>query len=79
MGARHRPPTAIAGRGALARWGGRPAARKFGWQAWAEPVVGGPCLWCASFSSSAPHDLLPRLPLRIPCSAPACPPESRAS
>ncbi|MFJ1605537.1 DUF317 domain-containing protein [Streptomyces sp. NPDC088253] len=30
----------------------------FGWQAWAEPVLGGPYLWCASFSSSVPHDLV---------------------
>ncbi|MEU7031681.1 DUF317 domain-containing protein [Streptomyces sp. NPDC046275] len=31
---------------------------RFGWQAWAEPVVGDPYLWCASFSSSVPHDLV---------------------
>ncbi|MEV0477406.1 DUF317 domain-containing protein, partial [Streptomyces prunicolor] len=30
----------------------------FGWQAWAEPVVGVPYLWCASFSASVPHDLV---------------------
>lgn len=29
-----------------------------GWQAWAEPVLGAPCLWAASFSGSAPHDLV---------------------
>ncbi|MGW7082249.1 DUF317 domain-containing protein [Streptomyces sp. NPDC054871] len=29
-----------------------------GWQAWAEPVLGDPYLWCASFSASAPHDLV---------------------
>ncbi|MDO0934414.1 DUF317 domain-containing protein [Streptomyces sp. DG2A-72] len=29
-----------------------------GWQAWAEPVLGAPCLWCASFSASVPHDLV---------------------
>ncbi|MFE0255743.1 DUF317 domain-containing protein [Streptomyces sp. NPDC059010] len=29
-----------------------------GWQAWAEPVVGAPYLWCASFSASVPHDLV---------------------
>ncbi|MFF4605751.1 DUF317 domain-containing protein [Streptomyces sp. NPDC001339] len=29
-----------------------------GWQAWAEPVLGGPYLWCASFSASVPHDLV---------------------
>jgi len=30
----------------------------FGWQAWAEPAVGAPYLWCASFSASVPHDLV---------------------
>ncbi|MEF9902059.1 DUF317 domain-containing protein [Streptomyces sp. P9-A2] len=29
-----------------------------GWQAWAEPVPGSPCLWAASFGSSVPHDLV---------------------
>ncbi|WP_412566383.1 DUF317 domain-containing protein [Streptomyces europaeiscabiei] len=29
-----------------------------GWQAWAEPVLGSPYLWCASFSASVPHDLV---------------------
>ncbi|MBO3674001.1 DUF317 domain-containing protein [Streptomyces sp. NEAU-YJ-81] len=29
-----------------------------GWQAWAEPVLGEPYLWCASFSASVPHDLV---------------------
>ncbi|MFE9566954.1 DUF317 domain-containing protein [Streptomyces sp. NPDC006692] len=29
-----------------------------GWQAWAEPVLGAPYLWCANFSASAPHDLV---------------------
>ncbi|MFP8903886.1 SPDY domain-containing protein [Streptomyces atacamensis] len=29
-----------------------------GWQAWAEPVLGAQCLWAASFSASAPHDLV---------------------
>ncbi|WP_369173517.1 DUF317 domain-containing protein [Streptomyces sp. R28] len=29
-----------------------------GWQVWAEPVVGAPYLWCASFSASVPHDLV---------------------
>ncbi|MEV6936692.1 DUF317 domain-containing protein, partial [Streptomyces sp. NPDC051132] len=29
-----------------------------GWQAWAEPVLGGRCMWAASFSSSVPHDLV---------------------
>ncbi|MFJ8944246.1 DUF317 domain-containing protein [Streptomyces sp. NPDC102395] len=29
-----------------------------GWQAWAEPVLGAPYLWCASFSTSVPHELV---------------------
>ncbi|MFE7952421.1 DUF317 domain-containing protein [Streptomyces sp. NPDC057426] len=34
-----------------------PQPGQLGWQAWAEPVVGGPYLWCASFRASVPHDL----------------------
>ncbi|MFJ5266774.1 DUF317 domain-containing protein [Streptomyces sp. NPDC088387] len=29
-----------------------------GWQAWAEPALGAPCLWATSFSASVPHDLV---------------------
>ncbi|MER7932986.1 MULTISPECIES: DUF317 domain-containing protein [unclassified Streptomyces] len=29
-----------------------------GWQAWAEPALGAPCLWAASFAASVPHDLV---------------------
>ncbi|WEH16427.1 DUF317 domain-containing protein [Streptomyces sp. VNUA24] len=29
-----------------------------GWQAWAEPVLGAPYLWCASFSASVPHGVV---------------------
>ncbi|MGA5879513.1 DUF317 domain-containing protein [Streptomyces cellulosae] len=29
-----------------------------GWQAWADLVLGGPYLWCASFSVSVPHGLV---------------------
>lgn len=29
-----------------------------GWQAWAEPSLGAPCLWAASFAASVPHDLI---------------------
>jgi hypothetical protein len=29
-----------------------------GWQAWAEPVLGAPYLWCASFSASVPNGLV---------------------
>ncbi|MFJ2215031.1 DUF317 domain-containing protein [Streptomyces sp. NPDC101062] len=35
-----------------------PRVDLLGWQAWADPVVGEPYLWCASFSSSVPHDLV---------------------
>ncbi|WSQ12942.1 DUF317 domain-containing protein [Streptomyces sp. NBC_01231] len=29
-----------------------------GWQAWAEPVLGAPCMWAASFGASVPHDVV---------------------
>ncbi|MFE7121819.1 DUF317 domain-containing protein [Streptomyces sp. NPDC057654] len=29
-----------------------------GWQAWAEPVLGGPYLWTVSFGTNVPHDLV---------------------
>jgi hypothetical protein len=29
-----------------------------GWQAWAEPAMGAPYLWAASFGASVPHDLV---------------------
>ncbi|MCV2463946.1 DUF317 domain-containing protein [Streptomyces sp. ICN988] len=29
-----------------------------GWQAWADPEPGAPCLWAASFAASVPHDLV---------------------
>ncbi|AUH40497.1 DUF317 domain-containing protein [Streptomyces sp. CMB-StM0423] len=29
-----------------------------GWQAWAQPAPGAPCLWAVSFSASVPHDLV---------------------
>lgn len=35
-----------------------PRPELLGWQAWAEPVLGAPYLWCASFSASVPHDLV---------------------
>ncbi|WP_327725185.1 hypothetical protein [Streptomyces europaeiscabiei] len=48
-----------------------------GWQAWAKPVLGAPYLWCAGFSASVPHGLLPRSPPRSPrrfrCPAAPCP------
>ncbi|MFE7425004.1 DUF317 domain-containing protein [Streptomyces sp. NPDC057545] len=35
-----------------------PRPDQVGWQAWAEPVIGAPYLWCASFSASVPHELV---------------------
>ncbi|MBK3573878.1 DUF317 domain-containing protein [Streptomyces sp. MBT65] len=35
-----------------------PRPDSVGWQAWAEPVLGAPYLWCASFSASVPHDMV---------------------
>ncbi|MFE2045964.1 DUF317 domain-containing protein [Streptomyces sp. NPDC059477] len=29
-----------------------------GWQAWAQPLLSEPYLWCAAFSPSVPHDLV---------------------
>lgn len=29
-----------------------------GWQAWAEPALGAPWLWAASFAAGVPHDLV---------------------
>ncbi|MCY0940198.1 DUF317 domain-containing protein [Streptomyces antarcticus] len=37
---------------------GDPRPDLMGWQAWAEPVLGAPYLWCATFSASTPHDLV---------------------
>ncbi|MDI3417288.1 DUF317 domain-containing protein [Streptomyces luteolus] len=36
---------------------GDPRPDQVGWQAWADLGFGDPYLWCASFSSSVPHDL----------------------
>lgn len=35
-----------------------PRSGLVGWQAWAEPVLGAPYQWCASFSASVPHGLV---------------------
>ncbi|MEV2211089.1 DUF317 domain-containing protein [Streptomyces sp. NPDC050997] len=35
-----------------------PRPDQLGWQAWAEPMLGAPYLWCATFSPSVPHDLV---------------------
>ncbi|MET9147166.1 DUF317 domain-containing protein [Streptomyces sp. NPDC004042] len=29
-----------------------------GWQAWAQPALGAPCLWVAAFAAGVPHDLV---------------------
>ncbi|QNA72077.1 DUF317 domain-containing protein [Streptomyces sp. So13.3] len=41
-----------------------------GWQAWAEPTLGAPCLWAASFSASAPHDLVSAFASSLSSTAP---------
>ncbi|WP_318209468.1 MULTISPECIES: DUF317 domain-containing protein [unclassified Streptomyces] len=37
---------------------GDPRPDLYGWQAWAEPVIGEPYQWTATFSASVPHDLV---------------------
>ncbi|MFE9801551.1 DUF317 domain-containing protein [Streptomyces goshikiensis] len=37
---------------------GDPRPDLTGWQAWAEPVLGSPYLWAATFSASVPHELV---------------------
>ncbi|MEU6825578.1 DUF317 domain-containing protein [Streptomyces atriruber] len=37
---------------------GDPRPGQVGWQAWAEPLLGEPYLWCAGFSASVPHELV---------------------
>ncbi|MGW2590346.1 DUF317 domain-containing protein [Streptomyces sp. NPDC001515] len=41
-----------------------------GWQAWAEPAIGTPCLWAASFSSSVPDDLVAAFAASLSSTAP---------
>ncbi|MEN8654377.1 DUF317 domain-containing protein [Streptomyces sp. 21So2-11] len=41
-----------------------------GWQAWAEPTLGAPCLWAASFGASAPHDLIAAFAASLSSTAP---------
>ncbi|ELS51009.1 DUF317 domain-containing protein [Streptomyces viridochromogenes] len=41
-----------------------------GWQAWAEPTLGAPCLWAASFGSSVPHDLVAAFAASLSSTAP---------
>lgn len=41
-----------------------------GWQAWAEPALGAPYLWAASFSAGVPHDLVAAFAASLASSAP---------
>ncbi|MEU5628899.1 DUF317 domain-containing protein [Streptomyces tendae] len=41
-----------------------------GWQAWAEPALGTPCLWATSFGSSVPHDLVAAFAASLSSTAP---------
>ncbi|MFH9677695.1 DUF317 domain-containing protein [Streptomyces sp. NPDC017405] len=41
-----------------------------GWQAWSEPVLGGRCLWAASFSSGVPDDLVAAFARSVSSTAP---------
>ncbi|WP_323137832.1 DUF317 domain-containing protein [Streptomyces sp. NBC_01433] len=47
-----------------------PRPGQMGWQAWAEPRIGDPYLWCASFSASVPHDLVAVFASSLASSAP---------
>ncbi|MFF3979784.1 DUF317 domain-containing protein [Streptomyces sp. NPDC001828] len=41
-----------------------------GWQAWAEPALGAPCLWAASFAACVPHDLVAAFAASLSSTAP---------
>ncbi|MEW2620921.1 DUF317 domain-containing protein [Streptomyces sp. NPDC048106] len=41
-----------------------------GWQAWAQPTLGAPCLWAASFAASVPHDLVAAFAASLSSTAP---------
>ncbi|MCA1224366.1 DUF317 domain-containing protein, partial [Streptomyces sp. 8L] len=41
-----------------------------GWQAWAEPALGAPLLWVASFAASVPHDLVAAFAASLSSTAP---------
>ncbi|MEU2429025.1 DUF317 domain-containing protein [Streptomyces sp. NPDC007861] len=45
-------------------------AGPFGWQAWAEPAMGAPYLWVASFGASVPHDLVAAFAASLSSTAP---------
>lgn len=40
------------------------------WQAWAEPALGAPCLWAASFAASVPNDLVAAFAASLSSTAP---------
>ncbi|WP_138898860.1 DUF317 domain-containing protein, partial [Streptomyces chryseus] len=42
----------------------------FGWQAWAEPAMGAPYVWAASFAASVPHDLVAAFASSLSSTAP---------
>ncbi|MFD4577477.1 DUF317 domain-containing protein [Streptomyces sp. NPDC058417] len=46
------------------------AAGPAGWQAWAQPALGAPFLWAASFGSSVPHDLVAAFATSLSSTAP---------
>ncbi|MEU9564101.1 DUF317 domain-containing protein [Streptomyces sp. NPDC048161] len=41
-----------------------------GWQAWATPAIGAPCLWAVSFGASVPHDLVAAFAASLSSTAP---------
>ncbi|GAA2507372.1 DUF317 domain-containing protein [Streptomyces gobitricini] len=45
-------------------------AGPFGWQAWAEPAMGAPFLWAASFGASVPHGLVAAFASSLSSTAP---------
>ncbi|MGW2046250.1 DUF317 domain-containing protein [Streptomyces sp. NPDC001858] len=49
---------------------GADEAGPVGWQAWAEPALGAPCLWAASFSAGVPHDLVAAFAASLSSTAP---------
>ncbi|MEU5898928.1 DUF317 domain-containing protein [Streptomyces venezuelae] len=42
----------------------------FGWQAWAEPAMGAPYVWAASFGASVPHNLVAAFAASLSSNAP---------
>ncbi|MFF2524073.1 DUF317 domain-containing protein [Streptomyces liangshanensis] len=50
-----------------------PRPDQLGWQAWAEPVLGAPYLWCATFSPSVPRDLVAAFASSLGVAGPSAP------